>query len=133
MLFLSLLLAGAAPPTNDVVGRWKTETRGGIVEIQRCGQSICGRLVSSEKLRSQPDLKDINNKDAAQRNRPLKGLLMLSGFSWNDGAWSDGKIYNAEDGRTYGAKITSTGPNEFKLRGCVFVPLCKTQTWTRLR
>lgn len=133
MLFLSLLLAGAAPPTNDVVGRWKTETRGGIVEIQRCGQSICGRLVSSEKLRSQPDLKDINNKDAAQRSRPLKGLLMLSGFSWNDGAWSGGKIYNAEDGRTYGAKITSTGPNELKLRGCVFVPLCKTQTWTRLR
>ena len=133
MLFLSLLLAGAALPTNDVVGRWKTETRGGIVEIQRCGQSICGRLVSSEKLRSQPDLKDINNKDAAQRNRPLKGLLMLSGFSWNDGAWSDGKIYNAEDGRTHGAKITSTGPNELKLRGCVFVPLCKTQTWTRLR
>ena len=133
MLFLSLLLAGAALPTNDVVGRWKTETRGGIVEIQRCGQSICGRLVSSEKLRSQPDLKDINNKDAAQRSRPLKGLLMLSGFSWNDGAWSDGKIYNAEDGRTYSAKITSTGPNELKLRGCVFVPLCKTQTWTRLR
>lgn len=130
---LSLLLLAPAPVADSVVGRWKTETRGGVVEIQRCGKSVCGRLLTSEHLRTNPDLRDANNKDAALRARPLRNLQILSGFSWNAGAWDGGKIYNAEDGRTYSAKITVSDLNTLKLRGCVFVPLCKTQTWTRVR
>ena len=41
--------------------------------------------------------------------------------------------YSAEDGKTYSGKITPLGANQLKLRGCVFFPLCKTQTWTRVR
>ena len=108
-------------------------TRGGVVEIQRCGASICGRLVTSELLRTQPNLKDANNKDASLRNRPLKGLMLLSGFKGDGDAWSGGTIYNADDGKTYNAKLTPIGNDKLKVRGCVFVPLCKTQTWTRLR
>jgi uncharacterized protein (DUF2147 family) len=132
---LSLLLLAPAPvaAADPVVGRWKTETRGGVVEIQRCGPSVCGRLLTSEHLRTNPNLRDANNKDAALRSRPLRNLQILSGFRWSGGAWDGGRIYNAEDGRTYTAKITVTDPNTLKLRGCVFVPLCKTQTWTRVR
>ncbi|SEN40126.1 Uncharacterized conserved protein, DUF2147 family [Sphingomonas gellani] len=130
------LLAGAAPTpgtADSAIGRWKTETRSGVVEIQRCGNSICGRLVSSEKLRTEPNLKDLNNRDASQRGRPLRGLMMLSGFQRDGDAWSGGQIYNPDDGKTYGAKLTPIGADTLKVRGCVFVPLCKTQTWTRLR
>jgi len=134
---LPLLLATllAAPQAADtVVGTWKTETRNGVVEIQRCGPSICGRIVTSDALRGNPALKDANNSNAALRNRPLRGLQILSGFKASSGGvWSDGSIYNADDGKTYGAKVTPVGANQLKVRGCVFVPLCKTQTWTRIR
>ena len=134
---LPLLLATliAAPQAADtVVGTWKTETRNGVVEIQRCGASICGRIVTSDALRTNPGLKDANNSNAALRNRSLRGLQILSGFKASSGGvWSDGSIYNAEDGKTYGAKVTPVGANQLKVRGCVFVPLCKTQTWTRIR
>jgi len=134
---LPLLLATllAAPQAADtVVGTWKTETRNGVVEIQRCGPSICGRIVTSDALRSNPALKDANNSNAALRNRQLRGLQILSGFKASSGGvWSDGSIYNADDGKTYGAKVTPVGANQLKVRGCVFVPLCKTQTWTRIR
>ena len=43
------------------------------------------------------------------------------------------QVYTAEDGKTYSGKITPVGPDQLKLRGCVFFPLCKTQTWTRAR
>jgi uncharacterized protein (DUF2147 family) len=132
MLITMLAMAMAAP--HDVaVGRWKTETRGGIVEIQRCGPSICGRLLTSEHLRTNPNLKDANNTNAALRNRPLRGLQILSGFKADGNGWSGGKIYNAEDGKTYSAYVTPEGPNQLKVKGCVFRPLCKTQTWTRVR
>lgn len=130
---IGMALAAASPSADAAIGRWKTETRGGVVEIQHCGASICGRIVTSDNLRTQPDLKDANNSNAALRGRPIKGMLMLSGFTADGDAWTGGKIYNAEDGKTYSAKVTPVGANQLKVRGCVFVPLCKTQTWTRVR
>ncbi|QNE06132.1 DUF2147 domain-containing protein [Croceicoccus marinus] len=134
-MILALLAAGtaAAAAPSDVVGRWKTESRGGIVEITECGQSICGRLVSSEGLKANPALKDANNKDESLRSRPLKNMLMLKGFTRKKDEWSGGSIYNAEDGGTYKATITMQDPNRLKLKGCIVWPLCKTQTWTRIR
>ncbi len=123
--------AGASP--DAVVGKWKTETKNGIVEIARCGNSLCGTLLSSDGITANPALKDTNNKDEKLRGRPLKGIRMLSGFSYKDGVWDEGSIYNAEDGKTYKARITPVDANTLKLRGCIFVPLCKNQTWTRVR
>ncbi|PSJ38537.1 DUF2147 domain-containing protein [Allosphingosinicella deserti] len=132
-MLITMLAMAMAAPQDAAVGRWKTETRGGIVEIQRCGASICGRLLTSDLLRTNPNLKDARNSDAALRGRPLRGLQILSGFKADGTGWSGGKIYNAEDGKTYTAYVTPEGPNQLKVKGCVFRPLCKTQTWTRVR
>jgi uncharacterized protein (DUF2147 family) len=130
---LMALAAAAVGNPDIVVGRWRTETRGGIIEIARCGPSICGKIVTSDGLATNPNLMDVNNKDPKLRNRPIKGMQMLSGFSYKDGLWDGGTIYNGEDGKTYSARITPVDANTLKLRGCIFVPLCKNQTWTRVR
>ena len=129
---MALAMAAGASP-DAVVGRWKTETRNGIVEIARCGPSLCGKLLTSDGLAANPTLKDSNNKDEKLRGRPLKGLQIIGGFSFADGVWDKGTIYNAEDGKTYSARITPVDANTLKLRGCIFVPLCENQTWTRVR
>lgn len=117
----------------DVTGTWLTPSRNGVVEIYKCGASVCGRLVSSDGLKADPALKDVNNADPAQRGRALKGLVILQGFKGSGGSWSDGTIYNAEDGKTYSASLTLDGDDTLKVKGCVFVPLCKTQSWSRTR
>ena len=135
MIVAALLAAAATPATADtVLGRWRTETHNAIVEISRCGASICGRIVTSDALRANPAMKDSKNAVPTLRSRPIQGMQMLSGFK-HDGAgvWSAGQVYNAEDGNTYSGKITPLGATQLKLRGCVFFPLCKTQTWTRVR
>lgn len=131
-MLMAAMLA-AAPSADSVVGQWHSPTKNGVIDIQKCGSSICGHLVNGDDIRAHPDAKDINNKDAAQRGRPLKGITMLSGFTRDDGVWSGGSVYNPDDGRTYSGKITPVDANTLKLRGCVFVPLCKTETWTRIR
>lgn len=133
LTLMTMALAGAGANADSVIGRWQTQTRGGVVEITKCGPSVCGRILTSEKLRTNPALTDQNNRDAKLRNRPLKNLLILQGFSADGAAWNGGTIYNAEDGKTYSAKLMPEGPDTLKVRGCVFVPLCKTQTWTRIR
>lgn len=132
-LIAASLAAAAAPSADSVLGRWQTPSKHGIVEIARCGQSICGTLLDSDGIRANPDLRDVNNKDQRQRGRQLRGLAMLQGFRWNDGAWEDGSIYNPEDGGTYKATVTPVDADHLRLRGCIVWPLCKTQNWVRVR
>ena len=134
MIGLSLLAAAAAAHSPEVaIGRWRTETRNGVVEIERCHNSICGKLVDSDGLRANPNLLDANNKDAARRGRRLMGLEILHGFSRGDGQWAGGTIYNGDDGRTYSATLRPIDADHLKVRGCIIWPLCKSQTWTRIR
>ncbi len=131
-----LLAALAAQPTigaDAVVGRWRTEAQHGVVEIARCGDSICGKLVDSDGLKADPSMLDGRNKNTALRGRKLMNLPMLQGFSWKPGAWSGGTIYNAQDGGTYNATVTPLDAGKLRLKGCIVWPLCKTQTWTRIR
>lgn len=132
IMLMALAIAAAAGP-DAVVGKWKTETRNGIVEITRCGTSLCGKLLTSDGIAANPGLRDVENKDAALRSRPLKGLQILGGFHFDKGAWKGGTIYKADNGKTYDATITTVDANTLKLKGCIMAPLCSSQTWTRVR
>lgn len=124
----------AAPAlAGDPTGLWQTPTNGGQVRIERCGNALCGTLVTSAAIRANPNQLDVNNKDAAQRSRTLRGLRMLSGFTGGPTEWRGGSVYNPEDGGTYRGTITMTNDNTLRLRGCIVAPLCKTQTWTRVQ
>lgn len=134
----ALLAAGGASGSpsaapSAIAGRWATPTKHGVVDITPCGASICGRLVDSDGLRANPALRDVHNKDARENGRPLKGLLMLQGFSPGEKGWDGGTIYNPDDGGTYKGTITMVDADTLKLRGCIVWPLCKSQTWKRIR
>ena len=94
---------------------------------------VTGTLVTSSHIRANPEVKDQRNKDAALRDRPLRGLRMLSGFTGGPTEWRGGSVYNPADGGTYRGTITMTNDNSLRLRGCIVAPLCKTQTWTRIQ
>jgi uncharacterized protein (DUF2147 family) len=133
MLSMLFAMAAAAQSADSVVGTWHSPVKNGIINIQKCGTSLCGTLESGDDIKANPAAKDVNNKDASQRGRQLKGIQMLSGFSWDGSTWSGGKVYNPNDGGTYSGKITPVDANSLKLRGCIIWPACKTDTWTRVR
>ena len=133
MLLIMLTAATAVPSADTVVGTWKTQTRNGTVNVAKCGSSICGTIITSDLLAQKPDQADVLNKDESLRGRKLKGLQIVQGGQWDGSAWTGGTVYNPDDGRTYSGKITPVDANHLKLRGCVFYPLCKTETWTRIQ
>ncbi len=137
-LILAILAVGAltAPvtaQTGDPTGLWRTPTNGGQVRISRCGQALCGTLVTADNIQANPNLRDVNNADRALRTRRVQGLQMLSGFTGGPSEWRGGAVYNPQDGRTYRGTITLSNADTLNLRGCVIAPLCRTQTWTRVR
>ena len=132
-LSVGALSISAPALAQDVTGLWQTETNGGQVEIARCGNSLCGKLVNSDHIKSDPTVKDVKNKDASLRTRPLKNMQMLYDFTGGPTKWTGGKVYNAADGGTYSGTIVLTSATSLKLKGCIVAPLCKTETWTRIK
>ncbi len=132
-------LCAAAPAlAADPAGKWLTKDANATVSIARCGDALCGTIVALKEPNDPATGKpktDKNNPDAAKSGRPLIGVQIVYDMKPNGSpdAW-DGKVYNAEDGKTYTGSITLTGANSLDLKGCALGGLiCKTQNWTRTK
>ena len=132
-LAAALLLAVPAYAASPASGLWRTPAYNGEVQITDCGQALCGKIVTSDRIKVDPTLTDTKNKDPALRARLIKDLPMLEGFTGGPTVWKGGTVYNPDDGGTYKGSITLVDPDTLKLTGCIFVPLCKTQVWTRIK
>lgn len=132
-----VILAAALASTPDspaarVAGLWRSPTDGGsVVRLAPCGEAICGRIVSSTRLKADPNQRDIRNRDESQRDRVLRDLLFLKVRPIGPNRWGDGWVYNPEDGATYKGVMELKADGTLRLTGCVVAPLCKTQTWRR--
>ena len=128
---IAFAVAGLPALAQDVTGLWETGTNGAEVEIAPCGPDICGTLVTSNAIKANADAKDAENNDPALRDRPLKGLTMLSGFSGGPEKWTGGKLYNPADGKTYSGTMTLAG-DKLTTSGCVLGGLiCRSVVWNR--
>ena len=148
-MMLAPLPALAADLRADAVtGLWLTEEgdKGGRarVEVSRTADGeFVGEIVWLEEPRFPPGEPmagepkvDLENPDPEKRDRPVLGLEILSGFTYEgDGRWSGGTIYDPANGKTYKARMSldSAGDDTLDLRGYVGIPLFgRTTTWTRV-
>lgn len=138
-MMLAGLLAlpqGARAANDPATGLWLVESGKAIVELSPCGDTLCGKIVWLENPKGEDGQprKDVNNVDESKRSRKLCGLDLVGNFTRDaPGEWSNGFIYNGEDGKTYTANIALQPDGRLKLRGYVGLPLLgKTQYWTRV-
>jgi uncharacterized protein (DUF2147 family) len=128
------LLAAPAYAASPAEGLWRTPAYNGEVLITACDQgALCGKVVTSDRIKADPALVDSNNKDATLRTRPLKDLPILKGFIGGPTEWKGGQVYNPEDGGTYKGTIKLLDPDTLKLTGCIIWPACKSETWKRIK
>ena len=127
--------ARAAGP-DAILGSWLTDDGASKVEVA-ASQAADGSTVYDgkvvwlkEPLRDGQPLQDRNNVDAAQRGRPILGLVVLSGFKADGDGWRGGTVYSPRVGKAYPADlaITADGRLELKVKAGL---LTKTDYWTR--
>ena len=53
--------------------------------------------------------KDVHNPDPNLRSRELNNYVLISGLVYKDGKWTDGRIYNYQDGNSYSVTIEIEG------------------------
>jgi len=142
-LLLPLEAFSVTGNSSAILGTWEVEDGSGKIEIQRCGEKYCGRIVwirepnypadDSGGMGGKP-LLDRENPDRGLRDRPQLGLRIMEGYTFRgENFWDNGTIYNTENGKTYRSTMTLLAHDRLKLRGFIGIPLIGGSTvWKRV-
>lgn len=77
--------------------------------------------------------KDVKNPKKSLKQRDLLGLDLFTNFSFDDGVYEGGEIYDPATGKTYDCKITFNG-DQLKVRGYIGISLFgRTEYFQRIR
>jgi uncharacterized protein (DUF2147 family) len=131
MLVLALSMAGGpaqAQTAEDAFGVWLNPENQSNVEFYRCGEGLCAKITKV----SDGQKTDDKNPDAAKRNRPILGLVIMEGAKKSGANTWSGTLYNRADGKSYSGTVTVKAKNSLDLSGCVALVVCRTTTWTRV-
>ena len=129
-------------PYSEIEPKWqKYWEESGLFrcDTAKADNKYYGRIVwLKETLNDQGRPKvDDKNPDKAMHNRPIMGLELLKGFTFNESKkeWSDGTIYDPKSGKTYDCYMWFDGPNKLQIKGFVLGMrfLGRETTWTRER
>jgi uncharacterized protein (DUF2147 family) len=133
-ILLPVFLAGGAD-TISPVGIWKNDDA--TLEISENQGKLSGKIIAMREPQTPEgkDKTDIHNPDAAKRQRPIVGLVFLSGFTQKSQTrWENGTIYDPKSGNTYSSSMELDGPEKLNMRGFIGISLIgRTDVWTRVR
>lgn len=132
------LIGSVSAQTLSPLGVWTNSEKKATFEIYKCGDKLCGRIVSltipNDPKTGRPKT-DSQNPDPKLRSRPRLGLVFMQGFEYDeDNKWDDGKIYDPETGKTYSCYMKMENANTMEVKGYIgFSLIGKSQTWTRIK
>ncbi len=131
IILLTATTVFSAQP-GDILGIWTTDGGDSRLELFKCGEKICGKIVWL-KVPKYIDSKDgpvgktkvdRKNPDPALRNRPVLGLQVMKGFAAKgSNRWVNGVSYNPETGKSYKSKMQLLSPGQLELRGYIGISL----------
>lgn len=108
--------AGKGP--DAVLGRYWTPTKNAKIEIYKEGAKYYGKTVWTERSGI-----DTLNPDPKKRNQSLLGLVFLTDFTYDDGKYVDGQIYDPQNGNIYSCKMWLEPDGDLKARGYIGISL----------
>ena len=133
---LFLQNAAKAAPSDDVVGIWLNSSGKGKIQIYKENGKYYGKIVwLREPLneKGQPKL-DVKNPNTSLQSKPLVGALILRDFEFADGEWTNGKIYDPENGKDYKCYMRLKDGNTLNVRGYIGISMIgRTEVWTRTK
>ena len=120
---------------DKILGVWLSENKDGKIEVYKSDNKYFGKLIWGKTMYEKDGTtskKDVENKNEKLRSRNLKDLVMLTNFTYHDGAWDGGEIYDPQSGKTYSCTL-KLKDNKLNIRGYVGISLFgRTSVWERV-
>ncbi len=128
MVLLSTMQSTFAQKANDILGIWNSEKKDAKIEIYSTNDGkIFGKLIWGARMYE----KDGKTSRLAPNGKPFKDLVILQNFSFENGKWIDGAIYDPEEDKTYSCTM-KLKEKALSIRGYVGISLLgRTTVWTR--
>ncbi|MEM9079130.1 MAG: DUF2147 domain-containing protein [Verrucomicrobiota bacterium] len=125
------IVVGAWAMADPIEGTWLKTDGEATIELKVVKGKLQGTLVDwAAKERTIDD----RNPDPKLRKRPLKGMVMVEGFSKKGAKWEGGTVYDSNKGKTYQGKIWMEGQNKLMMRGFIGISLIgRSAEWKRLK
>jgi uncharacterized protein (DUF2147 family) len=138
ILFLSLLISATVIANDAIVGIWSSDSGKALVQIYRVNDKYYGKVVQLKNPMDETGaLKvDKKNPDPTLKSKPIVGLIVLRDLVYNedDDEWTNGKIYNPDDGKIYKCLIKLKDDNTMDVRGYIGISCFgKSQTMYRVK
>jgi uncharacterized protein (DUF2147 family) len=136
---LSVLLLASYSIAQTCVGTWitiddATGKKKSKVELYKQDGKLFGKITY---VYPRPGLEEnavCKKCPGDRKNKPLVGLQIVRGLTWNGSEWEDGTIVDPENGKVYTCSIwlEEGNPDKLNVRGYVG-PFFRTQTWLRVK
>jgi uncharacterized protein (DUF2147 family) len=136
LLLTAISFAGLAQNKDAIVGKWINSSGEAHVDITKRGEKYFGKIVWLKEPKDEKGTTktDVKNPDERLRSKPILGLEILKNFIFEDGKWTDGKIYDPKSGKTYSCNMTMKGNDILNMRGYVGISLIgRSETWKRVK
>src|SRR5207253_2926355 len=110
-----IILAGSGfnySNADAILGVWANGSNKGHIQLYKQDGKYYGKIIWLKQPNDEtgkPKV-DKNNPDENFRSKRLLGLVMLRDFRYKDGEWTDGKIYNPDDGKEYNCNMKLKDP-----------------------
>lgn len=122
---------------DDILGEWFTDGKEAVIRIYKNRHGFYfGRITwlkEPNEANGKPKV-DSENPNPELRNQPILDLVILRGFKFENGRWTNGTIYDPDNGKTYRCTIRMENNNTLNVRGFIGVSaLGRSTTWTRKR
>jgi uncharacterized protein (DUF2147 family) len=122
---------------QTVIGKWKTiddETgkAKSIVEIYEKSGKIYGKVAEILDLEHKNNV--CSNCSGSDKNKPILGMIIIKGLTKEGDEYTNGKILDPKNGKTYKCFITLESKDKLKVRGFIGISLFgRTQYWYRAK
>ena len=136
LLLTAITFSGFSQHKDAILGRWVNPSGEAHVEISKKNNKYYGKMVWLKNPRDEQGVAktDVKNPEPGLKSRPLLGLEILNDFVYDDGKWTDGKIYDPKSGKTYSCNISLKDNNQISIRGYMGISLIgRSETWKRVK
>lgn len=122
---------------NDVIGLWLTKEGKAYVKIEVLNGKYVGTITYLKDPLNEETGKpkvDKNNPDKNHQNDPIIGLKILRNLKFDEGEWTDGQVYDPENGKEYSCTVSLKDRNTLEMRGYIgFSMFGRTEVWKRIK
>ncbi len=138
LVFSLLLIVSYAQDAQKVTGIWWNNEKTSKIEVKENNGEFTGiiiYIIPEKYVNGEPE-KDNMNPDEKLRSRSRVGIQVLSGLKFNsaDKQWTNGRIYDPKNGKTYDCYAWfESDNNTLNIKGYVagIKWLGRSTTWTR--